>query len=185
MLKRNLIVVNLDSGRMLNLGKLFFKKMPEKYKKVGPGDIYGLLDYEIWDDTKLSDRFQQHLFALVTFMIASRGQRLTILDQETLSNVIDKITDKLSREAGQDTVSTQPEKIIYCTRSDEVENFINEHWELVRAVYGTEFEGEGLISGGVEELLEGLIQRKLFDEELETIAEPSINDRTGINDYKW
>lgn len=152
---------------------------------VDQGDIYGLLDYEIWDDTKLPDRFKQYLFALVIFMIASRGQRLAILDQETLSNIIDKITLKLSPELGQDIISTQPEQIIYATCSDEVENFISEHWEHIRAIYGTEYEGEGLISSAVEKLLEDLIQRKLFDEGLETIAEPSIGDRAGVNDYKW
>ena len=166
MIKRDIYLFNLDTGEALALGRCLSFSALDEVEMPDTDSFNALCISSLWH-TNARDRIEndpndvaQTMLSLSSFLIASRGQRLVVLDNlvlDTLDGEVDKVL-KLSDFFGQHYFPSQhPDKKKY---DEAITGFFQRRRDWLEDTLDTGKSDEGYFHRNVRKEYLELLRRK-------------------------
>lgn len=190
MLKKSLMLLNLDTGEAFALGKVILADAADWAPPGHPDPrVYSLA--ALWHDDmgrqlrEDPDALEGRLRALSTFLVANRGQPLSIVEAEHFEEVAAEVTDAL----GIDQPLTAG--LVSSGIAKTVLEFARRRWnDLVHPDRLDDTSGWSAIHRGtrmtteVATRIKNLVRRKLRDEQAERLSDARPGDYPGFETFE-
>jgi hypothetical protein len=183
MLKRDYVLLNLDTGESLSLQRSLVCDAKQVCAEL-PEDHMMCLS-SLWHNQMLDDIANEPqtvadvLNAISTFLIASRGHRLVLLDYYVFDKILDTVYKELELNDGFYMHSVR-----HWMRKDVCE-FIRRRWLNLKDPTLDPSQAEGFVHKDITNDIKALYKRKIEEKKLAHIYDFDDSDYDDILGFKF